>query len=488
MEISLDDTICAIATPQGEGGIGIIRVSGDRAVELVSRMVKARSSRSLQEFQSQKLYLSDVWGEYLQSSGGGAQSSSRLIDQALVVVMRKPKSYTGEDVVEIHSHGSPFVLHATCQELVRLGARLANPGEFTQRAFLNGRLDLVQAEAVLDTIQAATAGSLRAAQELLRGSLSREVDRLRERLIRVLAHVEAGIDFVEEDITFIGKEEVASACQETMEDLNQLIDTFEEGRIVRDGVRTVIIGRPNVGKSSLLNALLRTDRAIVSSLPGTTRDVIDEATNVKGIFLRLVDTAGLRQTVDIVESEGIRRTQEAMDDADLLLVVIDRSGPLTEEDRDLLTTHRERRLVVVLNKSDLPQRVELAPVQEVMRMGSSRLDKSSGPIQPQSKIVEISTKTGNGMPDLSEAIRVLCLGRNLEAGQSVVVTRVRHKNALCQARDSVSKALDAVQSQMPGECVALDVRGALDALGEITGVVSTEDVLDRVFRDFCIGK
>jgi len=488
MEISFEDTICAIATPQGEGGIGIIRVSGDRAVELVSRMVKTRSSRSLQDFQSQKLYLSDVWGEGLPGLGGSSHPSSRLIDQALVVVMRKPKSYTGEDVVEIHAHGGPYVLHLTCQELVRLGARLANPGEFTQRAFLNGRLDLTQAEAVLDTIQAANAGSLRAAQELLRGSLSREVDRLRNKLIRVLAHIEAGIDFVEEDISFIGKEEVASACQETMEDLNQLIDTFEEGRIVREGMRTVIIGCPNVGKSSLLNALLRTDRAIVSSMPGTTRDVIDEVTNMKGLLLRLVDTAGLRQTVDIVESEGIRRTQQAMDEADLLLVVIDRSEPLTEEDCALLTTHREHRLVVVLNKSDLAPRVELAQVQEVMRLGSLRTDKSSGQFDPISQIVEISTKTGIGMAELSGAIRKSCLGRNMEAGQSAVVTRVRHKDALCQARDSVSKALDAVNLQMPGECVALDVRGALDALGEITGIVSTEDVLDRVFKDFCIGK
>ena len=488
METSLDDTICAVATPQGEGGIGIIRVSGGQAIELLSRMVKARSSRPLQAFQNQKLYLSDIWGETLPYSEGSPQSSPRLIDQALVVVMRKPKSYTGEDVVEIQSHGGPYVLQSMCQEVIRLGARLANPGEFTQRAFLNGRLDLVQAEAVLDTIQAANAGSLRAAQELLRGSLSREVGRLRDRLIRVLAHVEAGIDFVEEDITFIGKEEVTAACQETMDDLNRLIDTFEEGRIVREGVRTVIIGRPNVGKSSLLNALLRTDRAIVSSMPGTTRDVIDEATNMKGILMRLVDTAGLRQTVDIVESEGIRRTQEAINDADLLLIVIDRFEPLKEEDCELLTKYRDRRLVVVLNKSDLPQRVELAPVQEAMGLGSFRIGHRSDQIEPHSQIVEISTKTGNGMSDLSEAIRVLCLGRNFEAGQSAVVTRVRHKNALCRARDSVSKALDAVQSHMPGECVALDVRGALDALGEIIGVVSTEDVLDQVFKDFCIGK
>ncbi len=488
MEISLDDTICAIATPQGEGGIGIIRVSGDRSVELVSRMVKAHSSRSLQEFQSHKLYLSDIVAETIPGRVDSPLTASCLIDQALVVVMKKPKSYTGEDVVEIQSHGGAYVLHAMCQELVRQGARLANPGEFTQRAFLNGRLDLVQAEAVLDTIQATNASSLRAAQELLRGSLSKEVDRLRDMLIRVLAHVEAGIDFVEEDITFIGRQEVSRACDEAIRDLNRLIDTFEEGKIIREGLRTVIIGRPNVGKSSLLNTLLRTDRAIVSSVPGTTRDVIDEVSQVHGILLRLADTAGLRQTVDIVESEGIRRTQQAIDEADLLIVVIDRSQALTEEDCALMTTQRDCRLVVVLNKSDLPPRVEISQVIDLMRSKSSLGDKSSAHLRGHSQIVEISTKSGKGMADLLEAIRVLCLSQSFETGQSAMVTRIRHRDALCQARDSLGKAYDAVNSEMPGECVALDVRCALDALGEITGVVSTEDILDRVFKDFCIGK
>ena len=488
MEISLDDTICGIATPQGEGGVGIVRVSGDRAISVVSGMAKARSGRSLTDFQSHKLYLSDLVAESRPCRVEPSRSLPCPIDQALVVVMKKPRSYTGEDVVEIHSHGGPFVLQAICQELVRLGARLANPGEFTQRAFLNGRLDLAQAEAVLDTIQAANAGSLRAAQELLRGSLSKEVDRIRDNLIRVLAHVEAGIDFVEEDIAFIGRDEVSTACEETLRDLGRLIDTFEEGRIVREGARTVIIGRPNVGKSSLLNALLGTDRAIVSNVPGTTRDVIDEAANVNGILVRLLDTAGLRQTVDVVESEGIRRTQKAIDDADLLLVVIDRSQSLTEEDCALLTTYRDRRIVVVLNKSDLPAQVEIEQVKAVMGSGPSGFAKSSERFVPGCQFVEVSIKTGIGMADLMEAIRVICCGRNLEAGPSAVVTRVRHKDALCKGRDSVAKGLDAVKGHLPGECVALDLRCALDALGEITGVVTNEDILDRVFRDFCIGK
>jgi len=488
MKISLDDTICGIATPQGEGGVGIIRVSGTRAIGVVAPMVKTRSGKGLQDFQSHKLYLSDLVSE---SAFHGNDSSSPypgLLDQALVVVMKKPRSYTGQDVVEIHSHGGPFVLQATCQELVRLGARLANPGEFTQRAFLNGRLDLVQAEAVLDTIQATNARSLRVAQDLLRGSLSQAVDRLSDNLIRVLAHVEAGIDFVEEDIAFIGRDEVTVVCEETLEQLNRLIGSFEEGRIVREGVRTVIIGRPNVGKSSLLNVLLGSDRAIVSSIPGTTRDVIDESATVKGIRLHLLDTAGLRKTIDVLESEGIRRTQGAVEKADVLLLVIDRSQPLTTEDYDLLKQYRTRRLVVVLNKSDLPGRVDLGQVKAEITLPPSQASPYAEGKLLEPRIVEISTKTGKGIADLAEAIRVVCLGRSLETGESVVVTRVRHRDALCKGRDSVARGLDAVKGMMPGECVALDIRCALEALGEITGTVSTEDILDRVFRDFCIGK
>ena len=488
MDISLEDTICAIATPQGEGGVGIIRVSGPRAIDVVSPMIRARSGQSLHQFLSHKLYLCDILSSSSPSPGPSDESSSGLLDQALIVVMKSPKSYTGEDVVEIHSHGGAYVLQATCQELIRFGARLAKPGEFTQRAFLNGRLDLAQAEAVLDTIQATNAGSLRVAQELLRGSLSREVGRIREVLIHLLAHVEAGIDFVEEDIAFIGRDEVIRGCEETLVALNRLIQTFEHGQILREGVRAVIIGRPNVGKSSLLNFLLGTERAIVSKVPGTTRDVIDETANVHGMLVRLLDTAGLRHTDDVVESEGIRRTQDAISRGDVLVVVIDRSQSLTPEDKELLTRYSDRRLVVVLNKTDLPSRIDAAEVKQILPV-SPGTSPFSGPNEPPVvQFVQVSTVTGEGMDDLLKAIRVICLGRSMESGHSVVVTRVRHRDALCKGKESVAKGLEAVKGGLPGECVALDIRCALDSLGEITGAVSTEDILDRVFRDFCIGK
>ena len=269
--------------------------------------------------------------------------------------MRKPRSYTGEDVVEIQTHGGAWILQATCHGLIRHGARLAQPGEFTKRAFLNGRLDLTQAEAVLDTIQATTSRSLQAAQSLLRGSLSKEIETFRERLIRVLAHVEAGMDFAEEDITFIQAAEVQQALTDTQRAVERLITSYEEGRIIREGIKVAIIGRPNVGKSSLLNALLKLDRAIVSDQPGTTRDVIDESLNIRGIPLRLLDTAGLRRTQDKIEGEGIRRTEDAISEADVLLLVVDGSVGVTDEDRAVFETYCSRKYLLVMNKMDLPE-------------------------------------------------------------------------------------------------------------------------------------
>ena len=358
MENAVDDTICAIATPVGEGGIGIVRISGADAVAIAAHVVRPRNQQPLQQLESHRLYLSDVLYPKSPLPPGEGKGEDH-IDEALVVIMRKPRSYTGEDVVEIQTHGGAWILQATCHGLIQHGARMAQPGEFTKRAFLNGRLDLAQAEAVLDTIQATTSRSLQAAQSLLRGSLSKEVDALRERLIRVLAHVEAGMDFAEEDITFIQAAEVQQALTDTHRAVEQLIASYEEGRVIREGIKVAIIGRPNVGKSSLLNALLKLDRAIVSDEPGTTRDVIDESLNVRGIPLRLLDTAGLRQTQDRIEGEGIRRTEDAIAEADVLLLVLDGAEGVTDEDRAVFETYGSRRHLLVMNKMDLPHPMRL---------------------------------------------------------------------------------------------------------------------------------
>ncbi len=484
MESSVDDTICAIATPIGEGGVGIIRVSGARAIEVAARVVRPRNQQLLQQLKSHCMYVSDVMCPEGAFVPVWSEGTSSALDEALVVVMRKPHSYTGDDVVEIQTHGGAWILHATCQGLIHYGARLAQPGEFTKRAFLNGRLDLTQAEAVLDTIQATTTRSLQAAQSLLRGSLSREIETLRERLMRVLAHIEAGMDFVEEDIAFIQTPEVQQALTDTQQALERLIASYEEGRMIREGIKVAIIGRPNVGKSSLLNALLKLDRAIVSDQPGTTRDVIDESLNVRGIPLRLLDTAGLRQTQDMIEGEGIRRTEDAISDADVVVLVVDGSMGVTDEDRVVFKTYCSRKYLLVMNKMDLPesQTVNAHEGSFPLLLGESQGEgKGAG-------FIKISAKTGAGLDHLTSVIHSLCLKEGLEAAPSVLVTRLRQKASLEQAHRSTAEAMHSLQRREFGECVALDIRAALEALGEITGAVSTEDILDRIFQDFCIGK
>src|SRR5437867_2156160 len=420
MSGQLEDTICAIATPIGDGGIGIVRISGEKAIEVASGLVRLRSGRSLVSVKSHTLYQADILDT------AAARDTGRAVDEALVVVMRSPHSYTAEDVVEIHCHGGPLVLQTVCEAVMRRGARLAEPGEFTKRAFLNGRLDLTQAEAVLDTICAKTAGSLRIAQAQLRGTLSKEIDRMRDRLIRLLAHVEAAIDFTEEDITFIQPQELTAGLQQTLAEIARLVDSAQQGRILREGVTAAIIGRPNVGKSSLLNALLKSDRAIVTAVPGTTRDVLEEVLNIRGVPVRLFDTAGVHATEDPVEQEGIRRSLTAMELAELLLIVLDGSMPLAQDDHELLARHRDKKRLVVINKTDLP----------------SRIDSSTFTVlehdDPPCTVVRVSAKTGNGLDDLRDRLRAMMLRADFEPGESVVVTHLRHQTALFRAKEALS--------------------------------------------------
>lgn len=476
MSAKVEDTICAIATPVGEGGIGILRISGEKAIEVSAGLARLRSGQPLASVKSHTLHHADILETATPRDTGQHSSSSRALDEALIVVMRAPHSYTGEDVVEIHCHGGPFVLQIVCETVTRLGARLAEPGEFTKRAFLNGRLDLAQAEAVLDTIRAKTAGSLRIAQEQLRGTLSKEINRMREALIRMLAHVEAAIDFTEEDITFIQPQELAVGLKQTMGEIARLAESCQEGRILREGVTAAIIGRPNVGKSSLLNALLRTDRAIVTPVPGTTRDILEEVLNVRGIPVRLLDTAGVCHTDDPVEQEGVRRSRAAMEDAELLLVLLDSSVPLSEEDRDLLALCEGKKRLVVVNKADLPRHIDPTELVALEHATSA------------CAVVWISAKTGAGLDDLRDRIRTMTLRADFEPGEAAVVTRLRHQAALVRAGEALASTVGSVEARLSGEFVAMDLRAAIDALGEITGAVSTDDILDRIFSEFCIGK
>ena len=472
MREDLADTICAIATAAGEGGIGIVRLSGPDALSIADRVVQVRSGKSLTSIVSHTFYLADLVLPSTVADNGdrGFDREAVPFDEALIVYMKAPRSFTAEDVVEVHSHGGPVVLGLLCEACVRAGARMAAPGEFTKRAFLNGRLDLSQAEAVLDTIRAKSAIGLRMAQRHLRGELAREVDGARFILLGVLAHVEAGIDFVEEDITFVQREELERAIKSAATVIGKLEATARDGRVLREGARVVIVGRPNVGKSSLLNRFLKQERAIVTPVPGTTRDVIEESIDLDGVVVRFVDTAGIRKATDLIEQEGIRRTQNAQADADLVLVVIDRHAHLTDEDRQILKTVASSNYLIVMNKGDLTQAVECSDL----------------PIGAE--VFVISAKTGLGLEELKVAIRARLVSPGFEVNEDLVVTNVRHRTALRRAQDSLAHASESVRMGLAGELVAMDLRVAADALGEITGVITTDDILDRVFAEFCIGK
>lgn len=476
MHGALDDTICAIATPPGEGGIGVIRVSGLHALDVAAQVILPRSGKLLHQLVSHKMTIADVCAPALTAGRAhGEQLPARfVIDEALVVVMKGPHSYTGEDVVEVQCHGGPVVLDQLCRGLLAAGARLAEPGEFTRRAFLNGRLDLAQAEAVLDTIRAKSARSLTAAQSQRRGELSCEVELIRADLVTALAHIEAALDFGDEDITFVGKAELLRLLEATRFKLQRLVESGKEGRILREGAVVAILGRPNVGKSSLLNALLRIDRAIVTPIPGTTRDVLEELVSIDGIPVRLVDTAGIRQTDDPVEAEGIRRSRLAWQDADLALILLNGSEALTEQDLSLLSSGEIAGAILVVNKSDLPRQFSRAQLEALCPDHGS--------------IVEISATMRLGLDELRGTIRRRLMTSELESREGVLVTNLRHADACSRALSGVEQAQQSVAADRAGELIALDLRIAADALGEITGVITTDDILERIFSEFCIGK
>ena len=459
----IGDTICAIATAQGEGAIGIVRVSGPETIAMLKKLFVPRHAGPVDQLKSHMMHLGRIENP----------DSKALVDEVMLTVMHAPRTYTREDMAEIHCHGSPLVLQHVLELLVRHGAVLAEPGDFTQRAFLNGRIDLVQAEAVMDIIRSRTGGGLDAALHQLAGKLSQPITQLRDDLVRLLAHIEAGIDFVEEDITFVTSEECVSGIKTSIATLQALIDTAEEGRLLRDGLATAIIGRPNVGKSSLLNALTQSDRAIVTPLPGTTRDVLEEFLNIRGIPIKLLDTAGIRHSHDVVEQEGVRRTYRVLDQAEFILVVLDGSTSLEERDRELLEKVQGKQHLIVLNKVDLGTRISAEELRQPNESAS---------------IVSISATTGMGLDDLKDAVKNAVLHTVRQSDDQVIVTQVRHKNALCKARQALEFVLGSIENQQPGECLALDLRAAVDALGEIVGVTTTDDILGQIFSEFCIGK
>lgn len=478
---SPDDTICAIATPVGEGGIGIVRISGPNATDVARQVIRFRSNQSFQATASHMLYTVDIFGPPLidphkDSAADESWSHSNLIDEGLAVYMKGPRSFTGDDVVEIHCHGSGIALKRVCEACVAAGARLAQPGEFTKRAFLNGRLDLSQAEAVLDTITAKSELGLKMAQRHLRGALGQQVSGLRNSLLAVLAHVEAGIDFSDEDISFVGRTELIASIEGTRMQIQQMVSTAETGRILREGGRIAIVGKPNVGKSSLLNTLLQANRAIVTDIPGTTRDLIEDSVEWQGLRLTFVDTAGLRDTSDVVEQEGIRRSRMAQEESDVVLHVVDAAEVGKTANAAFVSPSLSRHEMIVMNKIDLLNSGAVVELCEALSQESSHT------------VVPISVRTGEGIAELKRLIEALFLGPSLEANDGLIITNLRHRLALERAMSCLDEALTSISSDIRPEFFAVDLRGASDALGEVVGDITSDDVLNRIFSEFCIGK
>lgn len=452
-----EDTIAAISTPPGYSGIGIVRMSGAESIRIAEEVFRPNRSRKLTETLSHRI----IYGHLIHPTDG------QVIDEVLLSVMKSPHTFTREDMVEINCHGGPVALRRTLEVLLDAGARLAQPGEFTKRAFLNGRIDLAQAEAVLDIINSLTEEGNRAAIEQLGGGLSERMEAMRQALIELIAVVEASIDFPEEGIEPPTMEELNRKASEVLNELEQMIDQARYGRILREGLRTAIIGRPNVGKSSILNALVAHDRVIVTDVPGTTRDVIEEYLNIDGIPIRIMDTAGIREAKDLAEKEGVERSLRAMKEADLTLLVIDGSEELHETDRALMERCKGVQAVIVLNKNDLPPGVSS--------------DRFTGRLT-----VRISALKKSGIEELKRVMKDVSL-KERRGDETALVTNVRHVRALKEAKTAVASFLHGL-TELPPELLSVDLREALEAIGEITGDTTTDEILDRIFSDFCIGK
>jgi tRNA modification GTPase len=457
----VEDTIAAISTPFGVGGIGIVKISGPQAREIACSLFRSPALKGA--LVSHRLY----YGEAVNPEDGSS------FDEVLLSFMAKPHSYTREDVVEINCHSGYLVLKKILELVIRLGARLAEPGEFTKRAFLNGRIDLAQAEAVMDLIEAKSLTALSAAASQLKGFLSQEVNRIRDDLIILLAHLEAQIDFPEENIEPLSYEEIQERVRTVLNALKELIDTYEEGKFYREGISVIIAGKPNVGKSSLLNALVGEKKAIVTPVPGTTRDAIEEMLSLKGVPVKIIDTAGIREVTDLVEKEGVRVTRDKVAQADLVIFVIDSSQGLDEEDREIKEELRGKRVLIAYNKVDLPPRVSPEQVKREF---------------PGEVVIPISALHQKGLDDLKDAIVSEVIRHKIESPTGVLITSLRHKQSLEKAADALKKFLADFLQSIPPEYLALDLQAGLESLGEIVGETTREDILDQIFSRFCIGK
>ncbi len=457
-----NDTIAAISTPYGAGGLGVIRISGKNAIAVADKVFLAANRKKLSQADTHTLHYGHITDE----------DTAAVIDEVMAGVMRAPRTFTGEDVVEISAHGSMVGLRRILTRLIEAGARLAEAGEFTKRAFLNGRLDLAQAEAVIDIINAGNDAALQNAVAQLEGTLSREIRKIREPLLYVCAQFAAMVDYPDDEIAELSEEGLRRILHAAISDCETLLESAPSGRMIKEGVLCVIAGKPNAGKSSLLNALSHSERAIVTEIEGTTRDILEEFITINGVPIRLVDTAGLRDAKDAVEKIGVSRTRQYIDAAQLVLVMLDGSAHITEQDRDVLALTDGKKRILLLNKSDLEVKIKADAVQAMA---------------PEAPIISVSAVSGEGIAGLKNAIASLCDQSGITP-TSAALSNLRHAEAVAEALRSLQNALDTLDGGIPMDMCVIDVTGAVEALGLLTGETVSADIVDKIFAEFCVGK
>lgn len=458
------DTITAISTPMGEGAIAIVRLSGDQAFEIADRLFRGVGGKRLKDVASHTIH----YGHIIDPKTG------QVAEEVMVSVMKGPKTFTKEDVIEINCHGGLVSVNRVLQLLLNNGARLAEPGEFTKRAFLNGRIDLSQAEAVMDLIRAKTDRAMNVALGQMEGRLSKLIQKLRQEILEILAHVEVNIDYPEyDDVEEMTHQMLLEKSSYVKREIEKLLQTSQQGKILREGLSTVIVGRPNVGKSSLLNSLVHENKAIVTDIPGTTRDVIEEYVNVRGVPLRLLDTAGIRETEDIVERIGVEKSRQVLREADLILLVLNYSDELTSEDENIFKAVEGMDVIVIVNKTDLDQKINMERVKELSK---------------NHKLVTTSLLEDKGVDDLEEAIASLFFEGSIEAGDMTYVSNTRHIALLNQALNAIDEAMQGVDMGTPIDIVQIDLTRTWELLGEIIGDSVHESLIDQLFSQFCLGK
>jgi len=454
------DTIGAISTSIGEGGIAIVRISGDKAKDVVDKIFQAKNGKSIKDMKS-----------YTMKYGYIIDENNNHIDEVIVSFMKGPRSFTAEDTIEINCHGGVVATNKVLEQVIKQGVRLAEPGEFTKRAFLNGRIDLSQAEAVIDIINAKTDLSMKSALMQSEGVISKEIQGLRGKLLSTIAHIEATVDYPEDDLEEVTAEMAIKDLEVIKKEIKEFIETAEEGKILREGLSTVIVGKPNVGKSSLLNALTKENRAIVTDIPGTTRDVIEEYINISGIPIKIIDTAGIRETDDVVEKIGVERSRAKINDADLIILILDSSDDLSEEDKEIINHISNKKYMILLNKSDLNSKITQGNLENINCKN----------------IYSISAKTGEGIDKVRSAIKDMFFKGEISTN-NIIITNTRHKEALLRAYECVESAIDTLNHTSAIDLASIDIRNAWTFLGEITGDSLEENIIDKIFKDFCLGK